>query len=76
MNSPPEQKPGCGFPAIGLVGLFSLAMGVLWALAFGPLAQSELALFYSLWSQIPAHSILLADRFFSSHTRGGAGRVP
>ena len=63
----PEQKPGCGFPAIRLVGLFSLGMGVLWALALGPLAQSELALFYSLWSQIPAHSILLADRFLSSY---------
>lgn len=61
---PMSQKPGCGFPAIRIVGVFSLATGVLRQLAMGPLAKSELALLYTLWSTLPKKAILVGDRFY------------
>lgn len=61
---PTSQKPGCGFPSIRLVGVFSLATGVLRQLAMGALDKSELALFYTLWSTLPKNAILVGDRYF------------
>ena len=61
---PTSQKPGCGFPSIRIVGVFSLATGVLRHLDMGPLAKSELALFYTLWSKLPENAILIGDRYF------------
>ena len=43
-----EQKPGCGFPLLKLVGVFSLATGALLDYAKGNKHQSELGLFQRL----------------------------
>jgi hypothetical protein len=63
---PTTQKPGCGFPVMRLVAIFSLATGALLRLAFGPLAIGERALFHSLWQWLKKGDIVLADRGFCS----------
>lgn len=63
---PTNQKPGCGFPVIRLVGLFSLATGALLALAEGTLHVHESRLFERLWKWLEAGDLLLSDRGFCS----------
>jgi hypothetical protein len=63
---PGSQKPGCGFPLLKLVGVFSLATGVLLDYAKGNKRQHELALLRKLLGQFKAGDLALADRGFSS----------
>ncbi len=58
------QKPGCGFPIIRLVGLLSLATGMLTAWATGPWSQHEVGLLQTLWDSLRPGEVLLADRGF------------
>ena len=64
---PSGQKPGCGFPMMKLVAIFSLASGALLHVARGSLHVHEITLFRQLWSQLKAGCILLADRGFCSY---------
>lgn len=59
-----KQKPGCGFPSVRIVGLFSLATGALLALATGNKHKAELQLFRKIWDEIKSGDIFLADRGF------------
>ncbi len=59
------QKPGCGFPIMRIVALFSLATGMLSAWATGNWYQSEIGLLQNLWECFQPGDILLGDRFFS-----------
>ncbi len=63
---PKSQKPGCGFPLLKLLGLFSLASGALLRVAQGNLHQHECVLARSLWEFLERGDILLADRGFCS----------
>jgi len=63
----PDQKPGCGFPLVRLVVMFSLASGALLGFDTGPYLQSELALAAGLWALLEPGEVLLADRNFSSY---------
>lgn len=65
---PGGQKPGCGFPLLKLVGVFSLATGALLDYAKGNKHQHELNLTRSLLDQFKAGDLALADRGFSSYT--------
>lgn len=62
-----SQKPGCGFPLIRLVGLFSLTTGVLLDYAKGNKYQPELRLLKSLLDQFRRGDVAVADRGFSSY---------
>ena len=62
-----EQEAGCGFPAMKLVGLFSLASGALLATATGNKHEHESTLFRTLWGKFQKGDIVLADRGFSSY---------
>jgi len=62
-----EQVAGCGFPAMKLVGLFSLASGALLETVTGNKHAHESALFRQLWAKLQKGDILLADRGFSSY---------
>ena len=64
---PSSQQPGCGFPQLKLVGLFSLASGALLEAATGNLHVHESTLFRSLWSKLHKGDILLGDRGFCSY---------
>lgn len=63
-----EQKPGCGFPFMKVVGVFSMATGALLDYAKGNKHQHELALMHRLLDQFKTGDLALADRGFSSYT--------
>lgn len=63
---PSNQKPGCGFPVMRLVGLFCLASGAIVAYATGSLAQPELSLFYGLFEHLQKGDIVVGDRGFGN----------
>jgi hypothetical protein len=62
-----SQKPGCGFPLMKLVGVFSLTTGVLLDYAKGNKHQSELRLLKGLLDQFKPGDIAVADRGFCSY---------
>lgn len=61
------QKPGCGFPVMRLVALFSLASGALLAHSTGSQKDAELTLWRKLWDQLSPGDVVLGDRNFSSY---------
>jgi hypothetical protein len=58
--------PGCGFPLLRLVVLFSLLSGAILAVMPGSWGTAELRLFYELLPCLQPQDILLADRGFGS----------
>lgn len=64
---PGGQKPGCGFPLLKLVGVFSLSTGVLLDYAKGNKHQHELRLLQTLLDQFKPRDLVVADRGFSSY---------
>lgn len=62
-----EQKPGCGFPLLKLVGVFSLATGALLDYAKGNKHQHELGLLQRLLDTFKAGDLVLADRGFNTY---------
>lgn len=64
---PSGQKPGCGFPVLKLVVLFSLASGALLEVVLGNLHQHDLRLFQRLWECLKAGDILLGDRAYGDY---------
>jgi hypothetical protein len=63
-----NQAPGCGFPLVRVVALFSLATGALLAFATGNKHDAELQLFRCyLWKLLNQADILLADRGFCDY---------
>jgi Transposase DDE domain len=65
---PGGQKPGCGFPLLRLVGVFSLATGALLDYAKGNKHQHELSLLQRLLHLFKPGDLALADRGFSNYT--------
>jgi len=61
-----SQKPGCGFPLMRMVGLFSLASGALLHFAKSSIHVHETLLFRQLWGFFEKDDILLGDRGFCS----------
>ncbi len=61
------QKPGCGFPLLKLVGIFSLGSGVLLDYAKGNKHNHELALLQKLLNHFKPRDLAVADRGFSSY---------
>jgi len=64
---PSGQQPGCGFPHMKLVGLFSLSSGALLESATGNLHVHESVLFRGLWNKLKKGDVVLADRGFCSY---------
>ena len=64
---PAGQKPGCGFPVLKLVVLFSLASGALLDVVVGNLHSHDLRLFHRLWEVLKAGDILLGDRAYGDY---------
>jgi hypothetical protein len=61
------QKPGCGFPLLKLVGVFSLNTGMLLDYAKGNKHDHDLRLWWRLLTQFKAGDLMLADRGFCSY---------
>lgn len=62
-----SQKPGCGFPLLKIVGLFSLTNGVLLDYVKGNKHQHELALSQKLLDHFQPGDVAVADRGFCSY---------
>ena len=65
---PAAQKPGCGFPVLKFVVLFSLASGALLNVFLGSLHHHDLRLLRGLWEQLKKGDILLGDRAYGEYT--------
>jgi hypothetical protein len=61
-----SQKPGCGFPLMKLVGIFSLASGALLHFARGTQYVHDCQLFVQLWPYLRKGDVVLGDRGFCS----------
>jgi Transposase DDE domain len=62
-----RQKPGCGFPLMRLLGVFSLSTGLLLDYAKGNKHQSELRLLKGLLDQFKPGDLAVADRGFCTY---------
>ena len=62
------QRPGCGFPLLKLVGIFSLATGALLDYAKGNKHQHELNLLQKLLDHFKPGDLVLADRGFNCYS--------
>jgi hypothetical protein len=59
-----SQKPGCGFPLMKILGIFSLSSGALLDCQKGNKHQHELALLYKLLDHFKPRDLVIADRGF------------
>jgi hypothetical protein len=64
---PKGQKPGCGFPVMRIVVMFSLATGAILRVVYNSLKEAERTMFQSLWKWLERGDIVLADRGFCSY---------
>jgi hypothetical protein len=63
---PSCQKPGCGFPMMRILAVFSLASGALLSYVQGPLSDGENSLLKKIIKTFSPGDIILADRGFCS----------
>lgn len=61
------QRPGCGFPLVRCVALFSLASGAVLSVVLGNKHRAELQLFRKIWDELKTGMIFLADRGFCDY---------
>lgn len=64
---PVTQKPGCGFPVVRFVALFSLASGAILDGVWDTVAHHDLRLFHRLWESLRRGDIFLGDRAFGNY---------
>jgi hypothetical protein len=64
---PPGQKPGCGFPVVKFVALFSWATGAIVDLIVGDLKPHELPMYRKLWHHFQAGDVVLNDRAYCTY---------
>jgi len=64
---PSRQKPGCGFPVMKVMALFSLASGAVLHVACANLHWNDFRLFRCLWRCLRRGDIVLGDRAFSDY---------
>ena len=63
----PHQRPGCGFPIMKLLALFSLTSGSILTVAKGNLHDHDLRLLQKLWENFKRGEILLGDRLYGDY---------
>ena len=63
----PEQKPGCGFPLLKLVALFSLSSGAILTVIMDTYRNHDLRLFRRLWEELKRGDVILGDRLFGDY---------
>jgi len=64
----PVQKPGCGFPIVKFIVLFSLCSGAVLNVMLGNIHDHDLRLLHRLWDALKKGDILLGDRAFGEFT--------
>lgn len=63
-----SQQPGCGFPLMKFVVLFSLCSGAVLNVLLGSLQHHDLRLLRGLWDELKKGDILLGDRAYGEFT--------
>jgi hypothetical protein len=63
----PHQKPGCGFPLLKLLALFSLSSGAILTVIMDSYHNHDLRLFRRLWEEIKTGDVILGDRLFGDY---------
>jgi len=64
---PSSQKPGCGFPLLKFLVLFSLSSGAILRVAMGSWKNHDLRLLRSLFDALKKGDILLGDRAYGEY---------
>jgi hypothetical protein len=64
---PSSQKPGCGFPLLKFLVLFSLSSGAILRGAMGSWKNHDLRLLHGLWDALQKGDILLGDRAYGEY---------
>lgn len=66
---PSNQKAGCGFPVVQIVGLFGLGSGALLEYETTPWSAHENSVFHGLGliDQVPAGAVLVQDRAYCTY---------
>jgi hypothetical protein len=64
---PGSQKPGCGFPLLKFLVLFSLASGAVLNVIMTSWRNHDLRLFRQVWDQLTAGDIGLGDRAYGDY---------
>src|SRR5947199_3110998 len=64
---PSAQKPGCGFPVLKLLVLFSLSSGAILRVATGHWRNHDVRLLRGLWDALQKGDILLGDRAYGDY---------
>ena len=64
---PSSQKPGCGFPILKFLVLFSLSSGAILRVALGHWKNHDLRLLHGLWNALEKGDILLGDRAYGDY---------
>ena len=73
---PSSQKPGCGFPLIKFLVLFSLSSGAILRVAMAHWKNHDLRLLYGLWEALEKGDILLGDRAYGEYSHPGRAPAP
>ncbi len=64
---PSSQKPGCGFPLIKFLVLFSLSSGAILRVTLAHWKNHDLRLLHGLWNALEKGDILLGDRAYGEY---------
>lgn len=64
---PSSQKPGCGFPLLKFLPLFSLSSGAISAVVISDYKSHDLRLLHQAWDLFDPGDVLLGDRAFGDY---------
>jgi hypothetical protein len=64
---PSSQKPGCGFPLIKFLVLFSLSSGAILRVVMAHWKNHDLRLLHGLWDALEKGDVLLGDRAYGEY---------
>jgi len=63
---PSGQRPGCGFPNLKILGLYSLSSGAILQFAEAAKLTHDVRLFKNLWPELKPNDIAMGDRAFGA----------
>lgn len=64
----PSQKPGCGFPLMKILALFTLGSGAITKIVMDHWRNHDLRLLRGVWEYLSKGDILLGDRAYADYT--------
>ncbi len=63
----PGQRPGCGFPVMGILGIYSLGSGAILKTVQASWAIHDYKLFKRIWPELQKGDVVVGDRAFGSY---------